>query len=222
MRTHLVRRMLIASALTTIALGSTTPASAHEGRKIGRYEFVVGWGSEPAYAGFQNSVQVRIEDHAAEKPVTSSVALQAEIIFGSEKKTLPLEPNFRAGVFGDEGDYRAWIVPTRPGTYTFHIIGSVAGQKIDATFTSSETTFDDLKDPSEVQFPVKDPSNGELAARVDREVPRLEAQIKALTARARDAEETASLSRTFGIAGIGAGVLGLTVAILATRRRRAG
>jgi hypothetical protein len=51
-----------------LALGAA-PAAAHEHRTAGSYRFVVGFGTEPAYAGERNSVQVRISD-ARGKPVT--------------------------------------------------------------------------------------------------------------------------------------------------------
>ena len=57
------------------------------------------------------------------------------------------------------------MVPTRPGAYTFHFTGTIRGDAIDETFKSSDTTFDDIKAASEVEFPAKDPSTGELAQR---------------------------------------------------------
>ena len=44
----------------------------------------------------------------------------------------------------------ASIIPTRPGDYTFHFIGTISGQKVDDQFTSSDKTFDPANDPASV------------------------------------------------------------------------
>src|SRR5207247_5362772 len=63
---------------------------------------------------------------------------------------------------------QASLIPTSPGTYTFHFVGSIKGQKVDQTFTSSEKTFDSPRAPSEVEFPAKNPATADLAARLER------------------------------------------------------
>lgn len=45
-------------------------ASAHEERATGGFRFVVGWGDEPAYTGFKNSVQVTVSEADGGAPVT--------------------------------------------------------------------------------------------------------------------------------------------------------
>src|SRR2546425_1008086 len=77
------------------------------------------------------------------------------------------------------GDYRAFFVPTRPGTYTFHFTGAIKRQQVDLRITSGETTFDDIKDSNEAQFPAKDPSNADLDTRIKQEFPRVDANIAA-------------------------------------------
>ncbi len=59
------RRTHAASALAAVMSGSVLlvtfvagPASAHEMRQVGKYQFTVGWGDEPAYSGLRNSVQL--------------------------------------------------------------------------------------------------------------------------------------------------------------------
>jgi hypothetical protein len=128
-----------------------------------------------------------------------------EVVKGEDRTTLPLVPNFRVGAFGTPGDYRAWLTPTRPGGYTFHLTGNVRGQKIDETFTSSKTTFNDVEDVASIAFPAKDPSTGQLATRLDREVPRLETAVQ-------DAESRADTAQTLALLGLGVGAVGLLAA----------
>jgi hypothetical protein len=208
-----VTLLLVGGASLVVA--AAVPASAHEARGGGPVRFVVGWGDEPTYTGFKNSVQVTVSE-ASGAPVTDlGDTLTVEVIKGEDKTTLPLVPNFRVGAFGTPGDYRAWLTPTRPGGYTFHLVGTVRGQKVDETFTSSKTTFNDVEDVTSIAFPAKDPSTGQLATRIDREVPRLETALQ-------EAEDRADSAQTLALVGVAAGAAGLLVAagaLIVGRRR---
>jgi hypothetical protein len=203
---------------TLLVFGSAGPALAHEERNVGTYTFAVGFGDEPAYAGSKNSVQLILSKGG--KAVTAlGDSLKVEVTFGTQTMDLPIEPDFEIGEFGTPGDYRAWFFPTRPGSYTFHFTGSIGSQQVDEEFTSSSTTFSDVVDPTSVEFPVKDPTLGQVAQRLDREFPRIETQL-ASTRKAAD--DGASSAKTLGYVGIGLGAIGLIVAIVAltaTRRR---
>ncbi len=208
-----MRRLAFIALFGAAFLAAAPTARAHEHRPVaGKYEFTVGWGDEPAYAGFKNSVSVAIED-ASHKAVVDGVDLKVELATGNSKVTLPIEPEFRVGTFGTPGAYGTPVVPTRPGTYTFKLTGTIKGDTIDETFTSSDKTFDDIKSPDAVQFPAKDPTTGALAERLDRETTRLVAQ-------AETAKDDASSARTIGVIGIVAGVLGLIVGGVGLARKR--
>ena len=209
-----MRRLAFVAVFAAALLAAAPIASAHEARTInGKYNVEVGWGDEPPYAGFKNSVQLILSD-ADHKPITDlGDTLKVDVMTGTQKMTLPFEANFQVGEFGDPGDYRAWIVPTRPGTYTFHLTGTIHGDAIDQTFTSSDTTFDNVKAQSDVQFPAKDPTAGDLSQRLDRETARLSAQAKS-------AQDDAGGAKTFGIIGVVVGALGLAVGGVALTRKR--
>ncbi|HKV46056.1 MAG TPA: hypothetical protein VJT32_15510, partial [bacterium] len=188
---------------------------AHEHRKAGGYEMTVGWAGEPSFAGLENGVQLLLKDPAG-KPVTDlSDTLTVEVIFGKERMPArPLTPAFGKS-FGTPGDYRVAIIPTRPGNYTFHFVGTIGNQKVDQSFTSSETTFDPVVDPSAIEFPAKDPSVGEIAGRLERLGPRIDGALSA----AHDASAGASQARGIGIAGVVLGAAALVVGLAAGRRR---
>lgn len=216
MKRSLARISVIVPLLAVVAGATATPARAHEARTGGGVRFVVGWGDEPAYTGSKNSVQVTVTEASGGAPVTDlGDGLKVEVIKTGEKLTLPLTPNFRAGAFGTPGDYRAWLTPTRPGAYTFRITGSVRGQNVNESFSSSPTTFNDVEDAANIQFPEKDPTPGQLATRVDREFPRLDAALA-------KAEDDAASARTLGLAGLAVGAAGLLAgagAFVVARRR---
>lgn len=216
-------RILFHKAATVAALaglGVTTliltapPASAHERRQVGEYEFVVGWWTEPAFANQPNGPEVTISRGG--KPVSEGVELTADLTFGEETVTYPLEPAFIVGVFGEPGNYNADLVPTRPGTYEFRIYGRVEGADVDEVFTSGPETFNDIQDPAATAFPAADPNNAELSERIQTEADRV-ASLESET------EKDLSSAKTLGLIGLIVGALGLiaavTVGAMAMRKR---
>jgi hypothetical protein len=206
------------SAIATLAL-IATPASAHEVRQVGAYQLTVGWEHEPTYTGVENAVQIFIKDSKG-NPVDDlgdPPSLKVQVINGSQTSDpLDLNASFDPDTgLGMHGEFDAAIVPTVPGDYTFHLTGSINGQTIDQKFTSSPTTFDPVKDPTEIQFPAKTPSNGQLATSISR------LDTRATTA-AKNAKDSASTAKTLAIVGIAVGVVlggaALIVALSARKR----
>lgn len=225
MDTHIVRPVA-AATLTGLLVVLLAPAAvAHEPRKQGDLEMVVGFGTEPAYAGQPNSVQI-ILVHDGRPVVDLGNTLDVEVSFGDEAMSLEIEPFFAVGEFGEPGDYRAWFIPTRPGQYEFRFSGTVDGERVDETFTSGPETFGDVANPADIQFPVQDPTTGELAERIDREVPRLASAIEdagvEAVAQANLASDVSS-AHMFGVIGLVVGGIGLIVGVMAlvlVRRKR--
>lgn len=198
---------LLVAAVAAAALSSwpTTGASAHERRAVGSVTMRVGWATEPTYSGFMNAVQLFLSDTNG-KPISGAGdTLKVQVSFGDQKTPmLPLDES-------DErrGAYAAPLIPDRAGNYTFHFVGTVAGQPIDQSFTSSPTTFDPVGDSSQIQFPVKDPSISDIAGLVDRLGPRVDASA----ADASSALAAAAQARSFGTAGLVLGAVGTLLGI---------
>ena len=211
------RRLLAATVAATLAALLVpllaSPADAHEEKTVGKYHFVVGFGDEPAYAGEKNSVQLLLAD-ANDKAVTDLTnTLKVQVTTGdAQPLALAMEPNFEVGEFGTPGDYRAFFIPTAPGSYSFHFTGSIKGQKLDQSFKSGPQSFSDIDDSAQVQYPVKQPTGAQLATRADRDTARVDA---ALTAERDQANDDASSARTLAIFGLIVGALGLLAAIVA-------
>jgi hypothetical protein len=209
-------RRIIAAMATVLLAGLLVPllagpASAHEARQVGKYHFVVGFGDEPAYAGEKNSVQLLLAG-AGDKPVIDLTdTLKVGVRTGdADERSMTLEPFFEVGEFGTPGDYRAFFIPTTPGSYSFHFTGTIKGQKIDQTFKSGPQTFSDIEDPTQVQYPSKEPTAGQLATRADREAARVTAALAAERDTARD---QAASARTLAVVALVVGVLGLLAAV---------
>jgi hypothetical protein len=211
MRRVAIGFVVTAALACALLLPVAAPASAHTVKDVGAYKFTVGWGSEPAYAGQLNSVQLVIDTLGTGKPYTSLTdTLKVTVIYWQQQMEFALTPTFDPDTgFGTPGDYRAWLFPTAPGNYTFHFTGTIGTQKVDQSFTSGPTTFATVEDPAAAQFPVKAPTNAQIAARV-----------AADSARSATSSEVTS-ARTMGIIGIVVGAVGLVVASVALVRKRA-
>jgi hypothetical protein len=222
---------LAAAAAIALALPAA-PAAAHEQRHVNGNDVVVGWLEEPAFAGFLNAVQLIAARGG--QPVEDA-RLEVEVVFGGPDNAqrtdpMPLEP-----AFGAPGEYHATLIPTRPGRYTFHITGTMNGP-VDELFTSGPETFSEIEEVSGVQFPVQDPSAGELGeavtqlqgevdeARAAAEEARdragaAEAELAAAREDATSAEDAAGLAR---ILAIGAAAVAVAAIVLALVRRPRG
>ena len=216
------RALLVAGLVGALVVLGANRALAHEGRKLGDLEMEVGWGTEPALAGQMNSALLLLT-HSGEPVADLGDTLEFEVSFGDQIQEFPIEPFFEQGEFGTPGDYRAWFIPTRPGQYTFHFFGTIDGEKVDETFTPGSGGFEEVESPRSIQFPVQEPSSGELAERIDRLEPRLAGSIDDVETAANAAADDASSAKTLGVLGLVVGAIGLIVAVIAllAARRRA-
>jgi hypothetical protein len=208
--TAVLLAMLACVAVAVFAV----PAGAHETNEAGGYEFVVGWGIEPAYVGQLNSVQLIVTHKADGDPVNDPGArLNVAVSYSTEEIEMALAPTWSGDLgTGTPGEYRALLIPTAPGDYTFHVTGTIGGVKVDEKVTSSPKTFSPVEEASAAQFPAKVPGVEQVAQRLDAELPRL----------ATDSEVSAAVSsaRTLGYIGIAVGAVGIVLAAFALLRKR--
>jgi hypothetical protein len=218
------RAAMVAAPLTLLlTLRSSGTTSAHFPVTAGPYTIEVGWKHEPPYVGQQNAVLVIVTD-AEDKPVTDlpADALSVVVSTGGQQSTaLPFEPAFDAAEGGGPlGEYDAAILPTAPGGYDFHITGTIHEQQVDLSVKSTDTQ-EPVSGTSDIEFPTKLPSLGEMATRLDRIDARLEAlsagggnqaAVDAALAAAAQARDDARFAL---IIGSSVGVAGLLVGALA-------
>jgi hypothetical protein len=219
-----------AAAVLAVTFLTAVPAFAHEIRPVGNpkgtYVMTVGWLSEPAYVGISNSVELLVHD--AKGNAVDDLGpngLKVQVIFGSQTSdpltlNLSFDPDTKLGM---HGQYLASIIPTSPGNYTFHFTGDINGQKIDEKFTSSDKTFDTVKEPTEVEFPAKPPSVGQLATNLDRLNPRVDSAVSAAQSAQQAAKSAKDKASTATILAVVALVVGLVLGglgLLTGRARR--
>ena len=216
---RVARMLAVVGGLTaSLVLFDAAPASAHVEKTIGPIDLEIGFGTEPAYLGEPNSVQVLLSEHGS--PVVDlGDTLKVQVSFGGQQTTLPLEPNFEVGGDGQPGDYRAWFIPSQAGPYTFELSGSVHGTKINLSVTSGPKTFNEVTDPAEAMFPaVNAPTTQELSTRIEQD----SARLTAATTDTASAKSAADDAKTVAIIGVILGLIGIAIAIWALVRARRG
>ena len=210
-----VMPIAVSALITSAVLFSPTPASAHEHREVGDYEFTIGFNVEPALVNQPNALFLHVAIHQptpeGQEPATGEEGeeegipvegleetLQADIIVGGGAATMPLTLE---AAFGDPGTYLADVIPTQVGDYSFRIFGEIERQAVDETFASGPETFSPIGDTSDFQFPDKVPSNAELSEQI--------ANIDTGGGDSDTALIIAIIGLVIGLAGVGLGGLAL-------------
>jgi hypothetical protein len=198
----------LAGALLAVLVGGAAPAAAHVSKRSGSFEVELGWAQEPPHADGQNAVELIVSDLSGAPVAVPAGALSVAVVYDGDSVTLPLVPT------EDPGTLEAPLTPTRPGTYSFRVSGRVHGQQLDVSATCSASTFECVEDSAGPEFPVKDPSAGQLAQRLQSE-----------SGRVRRADERADDAQTLAIVALAVGALALglaaiAVAVALARRRR--
>lgn len=123
-------------------------ALAHESRQLGEYKVVIGFLNNPAFAGFPNSVDLRVMK--GDQPVEGlEQTLQVELIAPKgEKMLLELRK-----AHGQPGYYRGWFIPGVPGDYQFRIFGKIGGLEVNETFAKFFHSKQAVLDPKEYTLP---------------------------------------------------------------------
>jgi hypothetical protein len=173
-------------------------AAAHGHTEVGDYELVIGFHNEPAYQGEPNGLDLFVTNQETSERVNGlEETLSVEIIYGSSKKELQIEPQF-----GQDGAYTAHVIPTETGDYTWHIFGMIEETPVDVSMTSSPDTFSPVESKALVSFPSSEASTGELVAQ------------------ASSAASTAQTALIVSAIGVIIGLLGLVFGLLGYRAAR--
>jgi len=217
-----VRRLrfsLGALALATTGLLVAAPAFAHTEKDAGPYKLLFGWRNEPSYTGSLNVVQLFVHD-ASGKAIDDlgKKGLTVVVSTGTGATAKSSSPLAFTGAFdpdsglGTHGEFDAPILPTGAGTYTFHITGDINGTAVDVSAASSDTTFADVTDPTDIEFPVQAQTVPQLSSAITT----LQGRVASAQSAAASAKSSANSARAFGIVGIALAI----VAIVAGRSRK--
>ena len=197
-----MKRVGVVTVACAVVLLGARPAFAHGTRGQGDLKFTVGWANEPALVGQPNAVQLELVHDGA--PVRGAEeTLKVTVSIGDES-TDPLELRT---VFDSPGEYRADLIPTVVGGYTFHFTGTVDDEKVDQSFVSPKDGFDEVEGTSGIAFPKQAPTTTELAAKL----ASMERDIS-------DANTAATRARFIGFVGVLIAVAGIGLGFFSRRR----
>jgi hypothetical protein len=116
-------------------------------------------------------------------------------------------------IYRAPGHYTADLIPTAPGHYRFRFFGTIQDLTVQETFDSKSGggQFDDVESSLDLQFPVRLPEIRELAnALRGTQHDAQQAQDTALAAQAG-----LTSAQTFALVGVGLGVLGCAIGVVA-------
>jgi hypothetical protein len=207
-----------------LANSSMPSAFANQTKKFGNVNIEIGWANEPPLAGQLNTVTVGVTTASDNKPVANAVEqLQATIKKGGDTKTLNLIPQEQEGVYG------AQVIPAQIGDYEMVLSGSVNGQAVNGSIP-----LDVVTDPKQLSFPANaGGSSDQISSGVINQfktaITDLTSQVddaKAAAAQAQNASQTAQSIKAsadgaymFGMIGVGIGVAGVALAVIALSRK---
>ncbi len=116
-------------------------AVAQEERVIaGTYTIKVGWGLKPVLADTLNAFELQLFDASGNPVSDHTVELSVKALYLREESfdsVVVAARHLEAPVIRSEAEphrYRIYFVPTRPGPYGFHVMGSIGDMRFDEFF----------------------------------------------------------------------------------------
>lgn len=222
--------LLLLATIVFVSPLSVKPAEAHITKIFGNYLVQVGWDNEPVYTGLVNAAQVTIKKGSGDsaKPVINALKdMQISVKYGGVTKPLDFLPSSVV-----DGQYHAPLIPTRVGTYSLVFKGNVEAQAID-----TEIPLDDVASVDILNFPSSAGSSSDNSASVG-QISSLANQLTNDIEEAKNSADAAAKSVSnvgqsfqeikdttdklymISMTGIGIGVAGVVVAVIAITRSK--
>ena len=219
--------LLVATVIFTSPL-MVKPAEAHTTKVFGNYQIEIGWNNEPVYTNLLNGAQVTIKKGTGDSatPVINAVKnLQISVKYGTVTKQLDFLPSQTV-----DGQYSAPFIPTRVGTYSLVLKGNIEDQTID-----TEILLDDVSSVDQLNFPASGSSSDNVnMGQIGTVITQLTNDIEEAKKNSDTASQTLldaaksfqdvrdSTDRLYMISmtGIGIGIAGIVIAIVAINRSK--
>ena len=195
--------LLIVPSLAGIAYGHTVDS-------VGEYRVEIGWMNEPVVSGETNAIEfyvsplepdLELEDQVFQNGVLDlKKTVKIKLIYKDQSITLPLSPDHNI-----PGKYHAFVNPTVSGFYQANILGTIEDTTISLSMHPPK-----VAERSYIEFP--EPSDLTVTQMIDGHTALIE-DVSNLKKSVHDLEKTQL--NNVGYAGIGVGVIGIIIAVIA-------
>jgi hypothetical protein len=207
--------LLIIPGLSGIAYGHTVDA-------VGEYRVEIGWMNEPVVSGETNAIEFYVspliacpEISKASKCAESQEfqngisdlrkTVKIKLIYKNESITLPLSPDHNI-----LGKYHAFVNPTVSGFYQANILGTIVDTPISLSMHPPK-----VSERAYIEFP--EPSDITIIQMIDGHTALIE-DVSDMKESINNLEK--NQSNNMGYAGIGAGIIGIVIAIIALSKSK--
>jgi hypothetical protein len=237
--------LLMLIVLLIFSFCNAKTAYGHITKNFGNIQVEAGWSNEPPLLGELNNVIVQVNQTSGKNtqtPVINALAsMDIEVKYGGVTKPLDFVPSEET-----EGLYNGQMIPTRVGSYSLVLNGTIQEQKI-----SAEIPLDLVESKQKLNFPDSGGSGGGgigdtssvasntatasnnigpqlqgIVSQLANDIDSTKASIDTLTKSNADTQKTIQdLKNTndrlymIGLGGVGAGVAGIIIAATALSRR---
>ena len=210
----LFKKFLILTVLLTPALINSV--YAHTVDSVGDYRLEIGWMNEPVVSGETNGIELFVSPMEPGLPLEEQEfkdgvsgldkTLKMELVYKGEKIILPLKDDHNI-----PGKYYAFVDPTVAGFYQANILGDIKGTTISLSMHPPK-----VDERAYIEFP--EPSDITLNQIIDAhttivgDINDLKESVNQL--------EGANQTMNIGYAGMGLGVAGIIIALIAISKTK--
>ncbi|MFB5625416.1 MAG: hypothetical protein ACE5RQ_01465 [Nitrosopumilus sp.] len=206
---------LVIPSLSGIAYGHTVDA-------VGEYRVEIGWMNEPVVSGETNAIEFYVNPLIPCPDISETIkcaesqefqngvsglknTVKIKLIYKGDNIVLPLSPDHDI-----PGKYYAFVNPTVSGFYQANILGTIVDTPISLSMHPPK-----VAERAYIEFP--EPSDITLQQMIDGHTALIE-DVSDMKESINNLEE--KQSNNIGYVGIGAGVIGITIAIIALSKSK--
>jgi hypothetical protein len=209
-------KSLLAVLFLVFLVSSFSLAFAHKTVTVEQYEIIVGWRDEPPLVSQQNAIVFSIttaEGEGVKSGVTNAFRdLTATAKSGSVTKTLDILSDVKPG------HYYAKIIPTKTGTLSVELAGSINGVPV-----NEEVEIENVESLDILAFPPVGAAGQADVAQLKNAMSSLQkdvSELKSKIGRVGTGDVDLSKSYDFAVFGLALGAAGVILAVIAMIKRK--